>query len=90
MTSPGTLVVADDDTITLSIIDLKGKIHSYDVMTVCDGNRAVSLIESEDGSHCGQSEDKSKDGDDDRSQHIDEGGHGLAALDQAHGIEGEG
>jgi DNA-binding response OmpR family regulator len=41
------VVVADDDTITRSIINLKLKSRGYDVITASDGNDALRAIQAE-------------------------------------------
>ena len=41
------IVVADDDTITRSIINLKLKSRGYDVITASDGSHALQAIEAE-------------------------------------------
>lgn len=41
------IVVADDDTITRSIINLKLKSRGYNVITASDGNEALRVIETE-------------------------------------------
>ena len=47
MSTPPLVVVADDDTITRSIINLKLKSRGYNVMTASDGNEALRMIETQ-------------------------------------------
>ena len=47
MSSPPLVIVADDDTITRSIINLKLKSRGYTVKTASDGSEALRMIEAE-------------------------------------------
>ncbi|MBX9931953.1 MAG: response regulator [Methylobacterium sp.] len=47
MSAAPLVVVADDDTITRSIINLKLKSRGYNVITASDGSEALKVIETE-------------------------------------------
>lgn len=47
MSTPPLIVVADDDPITRSIINLKLKSRGYNVITASDGSEALRIIETQ-------------------------------------------